>query len=264
MTASPAETGGRGANGGVLMNIRLMMVAASQEKRQARILLTGSWLDRFGFLPEMLVTASCHKDILTLKACGMGLDCYRQVVGEVRKQKQQLLQAFQWTRQKTETHLVVEGAWLERQGFRIGDVLLISFKQGLIRIKRLQLSEFGFSYHPDAIYQILRVQKIGLRSQITLNVHYLEEHGFLAGQTANVTYEPNRITLVPCKEPSRRKAPSPMPDNINIRSKDDHSCMAFSGAWLLEWGYHPGDLLIIQYHPGMIQIQKLESHHFSF
>lgn len=246
------------------MEVRLMTVSTSTCKTQPRILLTGSLLDRLGFPPEMLVTVSCQKEILTLKACGMGLDCYRQVVGQVRKQRGQLIQAFKWTRKKTETHLVLEGHWLEKQGFYTGDVLLVSFKRGLIRIKRLNLSEFGFSSNSSAIHQILSVQTENGTSQIALNMHYLEAHGFLTGQTASITYKADLIRIEPCHEPSQKRKPRRMPARINILLKRNHAYLRLNGSWLLELGYAPGDFLMVQCQPGLIQICRLESHHFSF
>jgi len=69
------------------------MSTTSQEKRRARILITGSWLDRFGFLPEILVTVFYQDGVLTMELCGTGFDSYRHIVGQVRKQRGQLLAA---------------------------------------------------------------------------------------------------------------------------------------------------------------------------
>lgn len=249
------------------MEVRLMMVTTSQEKRQARILITGSWLDRFGFLPEMLVTVFYQDGVLTMEAFGIGLDSYRHIVGQVRKQRGQLLQVrhvYDWSCKKTESHLELEGTWLEKQGFCVGDILLAQFNQGTIRMKRLQLQALGFDSQPDVSYRTMRVQDNGRNTpQIALNGEYLSNYGFFAGQTASVTYEPDGITFQPVDE-SLITRNHGQPAKINILSKRNAPRLCLNGAWLRKLGYEPGDFLILQCQPGQLRIRLLEHHHLHF
>jgi len=50
---------------------------------------------------------------------------YKQLVADVRKHKGHMTQIFNWTREKTEAYLVLEGSWLEKQVIFIDDFILI-------------------------------------------------------------------------------------------------------------------------------------------
>jgi len=60
-----------------------------------------------------------------MKAEGTGFHTYKQLVADVRKHKGHMTQIFNWTREKTEAHLVLEGSWLEKQVIFIDDFILI-------------------------------------------------------------------------------------------------------------------------------------------
>lgn len=248
--------------GGNYMDVKLMTVATSTYKRQAKILITGSWLDRFGFSPEIIVTVFYQNGQLLMHACGIGLDIYKQVVGEVRRQRGQIIQIFNWTRAKTAAHLVLEGAWLERQGFMIGDPIIACFEPGLIRIKHLPLDDIGFSVQTDATYRITKVQTNGSAPMILLNGRWLHDYGFVAGQGAALSYERDCLRIQPCQKRIVRSAYGTVPARINILSRKQIPALQMAGQWISDIGYQPGDFLIIQCLDGQLLLRRLEDRHF--
>lgn len=238
------------------MDFRLMTVATMTHKTQAKILITGSLLERFGFVPETIVTVFSENGQLILSAQGTGLDCYKQVVGEVRKRRGHLIQIFSWKRKKIETHLVLEGAWLERQGFAIGNPILVRFEPGLIRINHIPLSEMGFSTLPGATYRISTVQHQKHIPLIQFKAKWLQDYNFLPGQTVSVSYESGFLTLNCCSDNQIRQ--------VNIWSKNNVPYLRIAGLWLLDCDYHPGDILIVQCHENQLVIRRFEEHYLYF
>lgn len=245
----------------------------------AKILITGSQLDRFRFTPETkldrfrftpetIVTVFCEGGQLTLKAQGMGLDIYRQLVAEVRQRKGHLLQVFNWTRKKTEAHLVLESSWLEKQGFSIGDPILVQFDLGIIRIKHLPLADIGFSTRIQADYRITNVQTDKHADKqiplILFNAGWLEDYRFIAGQAATLSYESGTLSLEPCQKRKGKTTYRTMPEQVNILLRRNVPQLRIAGTWLLDIDFHLGDFLIIQCRENQLQIRRLEKHHLHF
>jgi hypothetical protein len=248
------------------MHFKLMTVTTSPYKRQARILLTGAILDQLGFSPETLVSVFCENGQLTLKAQGFGLSVYRQVVAEIRMRKGHLLQVFRWTRNTTETNLVLEGAWLKKQGFLIGDPILIRFEPERIRIKHVPIPAMGFSESVSATYQMAEVS-FDKHKQIPLiyiNTGWLADYGFLVEMVASLTYESGFLILKPCQHKKTRARPHTMPTLVNIRPKNKAPCIRLAGDWILNINYMPGDLLVIQCQENQLVIRRLDQHHLHF
>lgn len=245
-----------------------MTVTTSTHKRQAKILLTGTWLDYFGFSPETIVTVFCEGGQLILKAQGLGLDIYRQLVAEVRQRKGHLLQVFSWTRKKPETHLVLEGFWLEKQGFSIGDPILVQFEPGIIRMKHLPLADIGFSTLIQADYRRTAVQVTKRADKqipmILFNAGWLEDYGFIAGQAATLSYESGTLGFEPCQKQKARASPRTMPEQVNVRLKRNVPQLQIAGLWLLDIDFHPGDFLIAQCRKNQLHIRRLEHHYLHF
>lgn len=240
------------------MELKLMTVATSTYKLQSKIMMTGSWLDRFGFVPETIVTVFYHNGQLTMQARGIGLDVYQQFVAQVRRQRGQMIQVFRWTRKKTDTHLVLEGNWLERQGFMIGDPIVIVFEPGLIRIKHILPDNLGFSTSSKATYRITKVQLQRSSPMILLNAGWLQDYGFVSGQSACLSYESGLLSIQPCSQNTiTMPAYGTMPAQVHIRSRRNTPCLQMAGHWLSDIGYRPGNHLIVQCHENRLQIQPL-------
>jgi hypothetical protein len=266
-TASHAETGERVDNNWRnKMKLKLMTVTTSPYKRQARILLTGATLDQLGFSPETLVSVFCENGQLTMKAQGFGLSVYRQVVAEIRKRKGHLLQVFSWTRNTTETNLVLEGAWLKKQGFLIGDPILIQFELGLIRVKHVPILAMGFLESPHATYQMAKVSfdKHKQIPLISINAKWLPDYGFLLGTLASLTDSSGCLILTPCQHKKTRARPHTMPTQVAIRLQNKIPCIRLAGDWISNIAYTPGDLLVIQCQENQLMIRHLDEHHLHF
>lgn len=240
------------------MKLKLMTVATSTDKFQSKIMITGSWLDRFGFSAETIVTVFYHNGQLTMQARGIGLDVYQQFVAQVRRQRGQMIQVFHWTRKKTDTHLVLEGNWLERQGFMIGDPIVMGFEPGLIRIKHILPGNMRGALPSKATYRITKVQLQKGSPMILLNAGWLQDYGFVDGQDACLSYESGFLSIQPYSQNTMKKPTyGTMPMQVHIRSKRNTPCLQMAGRWLSEIGYCPGNHLIVQCHENGLQIQPL-------
>ena len=233
-----------------------------------RILFSGVWLTRFGFEVESLVSAFNENKVLTLKAVGVGMDAYKRVVHHIRKNKGQLFQVLNTVRSEgIYLDLAIEGIWLKRQGFHIGQVILVRFSQGIIEIKPLNPVSFGFKENLE--FRILQVARKKERNQILprilLTGTWLLDMGFPIGSTATVTYRKNAFYLKPCANPPVNNHSQKKPTIINIghlglrhdRTKRMPS-ISFSGIWLDNLGFHVGDYLLVGMRSGYVRVQRLE------
>ena len=113
----------------------------ASNRRRPRIRLAGLWLEEIGFEADTLVTTAYDNGSIILKVQGKGVETYRRLVSQIRKDKSGLIQVRSLLHNKKRApHLELKGFWLERFGFAIGGVVAVRYKYGLIQIKLLALN----------------------------------------------------------------------------------------------------------------------------
>ena len=253
------------------MDVKIMRVSheTNHDNKRPQIKFKGVWLEELGFSHKTLVVASYENNILTLQAHGKGMDIYKKLVGSVRKNKQHLCQVLDQRRHYIkEPHLIIEGAWLARQGFHVGDVILYKRDQGLIQIKKLDLSSLGFDSTEGSTYKIIQVQKSSKHKKVVpliqLKGDWLIEHGFHMQNSVLVSYETNGINFLACAGKKMFHSTGGTPLHININQDRNKPFFQLKGAWLFDGGYQIGDLLIIQIKQGAIHLKRLDNKYLSF
>jgi hypothetical protein len=101
-------------------------------------LLAGFWLGALGFEADTLVSANYGNGSIVFEAQGKGMETYSRLIGQIRQNGAGLLQVRNLTHNKKRTpHLEIKGFWLEKFGFTIGDVIVVRYEYGRIKIKLL-------------------------------------------------------------------------------------------------------------------------------
>lgn len=126
------------------MNRRLLIVASNKtdgiKRRRPRIRIAGFWLDEIGFNYEKLIEASFKNGLINLKVVGQGINTYNNVVKNIRQSNSCLLQVKHEMRNKKYIPSIdLKGFWLEKFGFKIGDVIMIDVENEQINIKLLDI-----------------------------------------------------------------------------------------------------------------------------
>ena len=256
-----------------MMNTHNRIMSVSHETnhdcKRAQIILKGAWLSDLGFSHEMLVRCSYSSGILTMKACGIGMDIYKQLVYELRKNKQHLCQVLEQTRHsKKEPYLIIGGTWLTRHGFLVGDVILCQAEKSVIQFKKVNLETLGFATKSNAIYKIIQVQKSSKHGRIVTLIQckgdWLSDFGFHTYDSTLVTYESDGIKFLACKGKKRLHTTGGKPIHINIHQDRNTPFFQLKGAWLLDVGFQIGDYLIVQIQQGVIYLKRFDNDHLSF
>ncbi len=232
-----------------------------KEKTKAKILLSGRLLEEAGFPAETLVTVSYENDSLMLRAHGIGMEIYRQIIGEVRKKKQKMIQVTQ--NQKGCAHLELKENWLGDYGFSIGDVIVASVQKHSIGIKRL--THAGLEPQGNQLMQnrILTIQALKTRAgraypHIYLKGLWLADIGFPIGGYVEVTYGKGTVVFQGYQEEKCYFSNHGKPRQIAIHSCKQTPGFGLKGHWLEQEGFHVGDKLLVQYEHGLIHVHRLE------
>jgi len=254
--------------------VKLMTVTYKtvNARKRAEIILKGDWLASLGFSHEMLVACSYEADILTLQAQGKGMEIYKLLVKQIRKNKQHLCQVLEKQRHyKREPYLIIDGIWFSRLGWNAGDVILCTAKQSLIEIKKINLERLGFEnldHEADEItYKLIQVQKSSHHGKVVgmihLNGDWLLDVGFYTHQSVLVTYENKGITFYACKGKKQVHTTGGKPPHINMLHEKsryhEQKIIPFfqlKGRWILD-DYNLGDYLVLQIKHGVIQLRLL-------
>ena len=132
------------------MDTKVMVVGSAKasytntDRRRPRIRLAGFWLNEIGFEYERLVTAEYQNGRINLKAEGSGIETYKSLVKDVRKNNSDLIKVEnQYHNKKLTPHLEIKGFRLNDLGFNIGSVILVRFKYGHIEIILLDISNLS-------------------------------------------------------------------------------------------------------------------------
>lgn len=233
-----------------------------------RILFNDDWLIKRGFEFETLVSAIFEDGFLILKACGYGISAYKEIVTEVRAKLGQLFYVAIDPDSK-KTVLVIEGSWLERLGFKIGDLIVVQVIDGCLKVKKLLPKDVGFN-HDMFLNFIIVGQDSKNKPLIFKCATWIHDTDFKIGGSAMLTHHDlgQTITLsapqlVSC-HPSKNRRADDSPTQINItnilapRNRAPIPKIAFKGKWLTKYGYEPGDPLLIGYQSDLIVFKKID------
>jgi len=230
-----------------------------------RIFFTNEVLKIFDFEPETMVSALNEDGVLKLVAQGVGLDVYKNIVGDVRSKKGQLFQVLNniYRYGKKCWGLSIEGSWLKRLGFAIDELLLVRFSTRVIEIKKLDSQILGLE--SDMRLTTLRIYNNSGVPSIMIFGSLLDVCGFKIGESAVLTYTDGGRTLsfIPHKGKRTTFSREGIPPQINVRSKKRKylekpvPMIQFSGLWLTEAGYEVGEHFLIAYKENLLIIKKI-------
>lgn len=109
------------------------------------IRLTGEWMKEIGFVKDGLMTISSEPDSILFQLQNEDIRQYSALVKYAREHHMQLAQVGEInSRKKKVPHICLTGSPLECAGFHFEDVFTISYKQGFIRLTKVNLKQFGF------------------------------------------------------------------------------------------------------------------------
>ena len=103
-----------------------------------KLIIINERLAEVGFEPDTLVIIDCQDGIITLTAKDSGIESYRQLVQEVRRNGQKLVQV---TQNKNRSQVEIMGDWLSEHGFEMDDIILVRYDYGKIQVKKLDLEQ---------------------------------------------------------------------------------------------------------------------------
>ena len=253
------------------MEMKMMIVDSirytlSVNNRLPRISFTGDWLNDLGFSHETIVIATHKTGVITLKAHGKGIDVYKSLVQEVRLNKQHLFQSLiAALGNGFYLDLTLEGAWLKRQGFNVGDIVLVRIAPKCIEIKKLNPKSLGFDEKCN--FRLLQVQRYSdcgkVCPKMVFRGQWIDELGFTSDKTVNVTYKGNSIHFTVSNEERTTKKPRNVPlKRLNIgRISYKQSFVPFfalKGDWLMEMGFNIGDNLLIGMKQNYLHVKLLD------
>jgi len=236
--------------------------------RYPKIKLSGDILHTYGFTLGQMVKVSILDNTFKLEALGTGLDVYREHVMRVRQYKQQLTQVQRESYLgKTSLYLNLQGSWLKRQNYLMGEVILVTFSPQNIEIRKLDLLALGF----ESVWKIkvLHVHQNIAKGQpiprMVMKGNWLSNCGFKVGESALLTYQDQGRTLYlrPCLEKRTTFPKGGFPPQLNVRStphkktKSPLPLIQLTGRWLNEVGYEIGDPFLIGYKDQSIRLKQL-------
>jgi len=114
-------------------------------KLTPKLRLSGDWLISFGFLPDSPLTISSNPGVITLQLWNDGADKYRELVRLARQNQMRIIQVKECvTRGRSYPCILTTGSPVEKAGFIVGEPLVATCEQGIIKLQRAELAEFGF------------------------------------------------------------------------------------------------------------------------
>jgi len=114
-------------------------------KTISRIRLFGEWLADAGFVRDALAVAVSEPGSITLTLYDKGIEQYSALVKYVRDNGHKLLQFWQYYKSEKSSYVEIRGSCLESAGFTSGDLYDVYCEYGLIKLKKLELKDLGFS-----------------------------------------------------------------------------------------------------------------------
>ena len=108
--------------------------------RKPRIRIAGFWLEEFGFCTGAVVFAQFTQGKVILTVQSDGMEAYKRCIQDLRQKGGAVIQiSSQRHNNKRTPHFELVGLWMERYGFRIGDVVVLHLAPGRMSVTRLEL-----------------------------------------------------------------------------------------------------------------------------
>lgn len=125
-------------------NIRLIYVARAKNERTGvlmpKVFMIGDWLNDLGFTSDTLMTVASEPGCITFTAHDKAI-IYSEVVKYARQNKMQLVQVST----KDGSPLIsVQGSCASHADFSIGEIFVVEYEHGSIKLQKLDPQRFGF------------------------------------------------------------------------------------------------------------------------
>ena len=223
---------------------------------QPRILFTGDWLAEFGFKAETLVTAIYKSDVLKLEAHDTGIETYKSLVTNVRHNKGQIFQvlnavpALQKNKGRS-IDLVIDGQFLVRLGFHIGDILIIRKTYKKIELRKFNPLDLGLNDFVN--FQLAKVGKYTSKTHIfpciTIGSTPLIKCGFTINTHLKATFLTETIHFSRHDDTSISSSNKRSKTHLTVLGKSrqgiKEAYISMLGAWVENLGYRVGDYLVL-------------------
>ena len=252
--------------------MKLHTMIVTSDKSKPRIRLPQKLLEDAGFELDTIVTLAMHDDILTIKAEGKGLDVYERLVSDIRKNGHQL-ETVSYDRSVKGFHLLMTGDFLLSNGFKTGDIILIGYEKGIIKIKRLCHTQLGFEDITDMKNKIFTVHTVTSRKKkiptLELKARWLENMGFEIGNSITVSHVfdvfNEDMLLLEADGAQKTTSDKTYLRSIKLRASSEKlPRFQLMGHFLKEDGFNLGDKVIVRYGQGFMMIKTLDLDKFGF
>ena len=123
--------------------VHKIQIAVNKKKRVPRVLFSGHWLDDIGFQAGQYAKITYQNEMITFETgreAGDISDLYNKNHGRPPKVKIHKTPCYNGYAPCFQ----LKGEWLSAEGFQIGDTLVVLYEHERIRVKRLDISKYGF------------------------------------------------------------------------------------------------------------------------
>ena len=110
-----------------------------------KVRICGDWLGDIGFTAGTLAIASSEQGVICLDAKNANTE-YSALVKCARRRGLSIFQVYNATHNRKNPCPCIDitGSFVDRAGFRAGDMLVASYRTGAIKVQRLELEKLGF------------------------------------------------------------------------------------------------------------------------
>jgi hypothetical protein len=127
------------------MNIRVTNLKGYTGKPAPKVQLYGGWLLEYGFHCRSLMTILTEPGLITLQRRDGSIETYKELVRFARQHKMNLLEVKEKASKGEKCPcIIVTGPCLGKAGFNLGDELLATCEDGLIKLQKLNSQGLGF------------------------------------------------------------------------------------------------------------------------
>lgn len=260
------------------MNTLLLTVSkAGGAGKRPKICLIGSWLSEMGFEPDSLVMAMPEQDGMTFTLCNENIKKYSELVKSAKEQNGKLMQIILMSHKgKKFPTLVTTGSYITSKGLEIGDSLVVRYEYGFIKIRKIDLTRFGFTerYKVSVVGKSKGKQAHHYIPTVRLGGDWLTEIGFEKDVLVTVFSEPDSILFqlhdegikkysALVKYAREHKMRLIQVSEISDRNKRIPH-MTLTGSCLEYADFGMDDVFVVSYEYGRIKLKKIDFQSLGF
>lgn len=122
------------------MDTKVIVVGSSKgqtPKRIPRIRFGGYWLNEIGFEFNTVVSVKYENGNLVLQRHESGKEAYFHLANLGFRKRSCMLRVGRETISSQKPHFSVKGYWLDEFGFNIGNVVIVRYEYGIIKMQVL-------------------------------------------------------------------------------------------------------------------------------